>query len=66
MPGLVVKVLVEPGATVAAGQGLVVLEAMKMENEIKATAAGIVETVAVKPGVAVEKGAVLVTFARSP
>ena len=66
MPGLVVKILVEPGATVAAGQGLVVLEAMKMENEIKATAPGVVETVAVKPGVAVEKGAILVTFARSP
>jgi pyruvate carboxylase subunit B len=65
MPGLVVKLLVEPGATVAAGQGLVVLEAMKMENEIKATMAAIVESVAVKPGQAVEKGVVLVTFARS-
>src|SRR5262245_59534683 len=56
MPGLVVKILVEPGTTVAAGQGLVVLEAMKMENEIKATAPGVVESVAVKSGQAVEKG----------
>jgi len=62
MPGLVVKVLVEPGASVAAGQGLVVLEAMKMENEIKATAAGVIESVSVKPGQAVEKGAALVVL----
>jgi pyruvate carboxylase subunit B len=62
MPGLVVKVLVEPGDAVAAGQGLVVLEAMKMENEIKAQAAGVVETVLVKPGQAVEKGAGLVAL----
>jgi len=60
MPGLVVKLLVEPGATVAAGQGLVVLEAMKMENEIKAPMAAVVESVAVKPGQAVEKGAALI------
>ena len=40
MPGLVVRVLVEPGQEVAAGAGLVVLEAMKMENELKAPAAG--------------------------
>ena len=62
MPGLVVKMLVEPGAAVAAGQGLVVLEAMKMENEIKASAAGVIESVAVKPGQAVEKGAALVVL----
>lgn len=60
MPGLVVKVLIEPGAAVTPGQGLVVLEAMKMENEIKATAAGVVDTVPVRPGQAVEKGAALV------
>lgn len=62
MPGLVVRVLVEPGQIVAAGQGLVVLEAMKMENELKALGLGIVETVAVSAGQAVEKGAALVTF----
>lgn len=62
MPGLVVKVLVEVGASVAPGQGLVVLEAMKMENEIKATAPGEVESIHVKPGQAVEKGAPLVVL----
>jgi pyruvate carboxylase subunit B len=60
MPGLVVKVLVEPGQTVAPGQSLVVLEAMKMENELKAPGAAIVAAVAVKPGEAVDKGQTLV------
>jgi pyruvate carboxylase subunit B len=45
---------------VAAGQGLVVMEAMKMENELRATAAGRVKGVRVTPGQAVEKGTVLV------
>lgn len=60
MPGLVVRVHVQPGDTVAAGQGLVVMEAMKMENELRAQGAGVVKTVLVAPGTAVEKGAVLV------
>ena len=62
MPGLVVKVLVEPGSTVAAGQGLVVLEAMKMENEIEggdSRRGGIGGCAA---GQAVEKGAPLVVL----
>lgn len=62
MPGLVVKILVEVGQAVAAGQGLLVLEAMKMENEIKAVGAGTVDQVHVRAGAAVEKGAVLVTL----
>ena len=66
MPGLVVRVLVEPGQEVAPGAGLVVLEAMKMENELKASAQGVVERVEVKPGQAVEKGAVLMSFAQTP
>jgi biotin carboxyl carrier protein len=57
-----VRVLVEPGQDVEAGAGLVVLEAMKMENELKAPAAGIVGTVRAHPGLAVEKGQVLVEF----
>jgi biotin carboxyl carrier protein len=57
MPGLVVKVLVEPGAAVSAGQGLVVLEAMKMENEIGAPRAGRVAEIAVHTGQTVESGA---------
>ena len=60
MPGLVVRVLVEAGQEVAAGTGVVVLEAMKMENELKATAAGVVGAIKVGAGEPVEKGQVLV------
>jgi pyruvate carboxylase subunit B len=60
MPGLVVRVNVAPGDHVEAGQGVVVMEAMKMENELRASAAGTVKTVRVSAGTAVEKGAVLV------
>ncbi|MEO6067887.1 MAG: biotin/lipoyl-containing protein [Gemmatimonadota bacterium] len=62
MPGLVVRVAVEEGQQVEAGSALVVLEAMKMENELRATSAGVVKAVKVKPGQAVEKGQVLVEF----
>ena len=62
MPGLVVRVSVEEGSKVEAGAPLVVLEAMKMENELRATAAGVVKGVKVKAGQAVEKGQVLVEF----
>jgi biotin carboxyl carrier protein len=60
MPGKIVRVLVTPGQTVEPRQGLVVVEAMKMENELKAPAAGVVAGVRVGPGEAVEKGQVLV------
>jgi glutaconyl-CoA/methylmalonyl-CoA decarboxylase subunit gamma len=63
MPGRVVKVLVAEGDTVAAGQGLVVLEAMKMENEVRARGPGKVAHVHVKPGATVEGNAKLVTLA---
>lgn len=63
MPGLVLRVLVEPGQLVAAGAGLAVLEAMKMENQIKAPTAGVVEGVRVAAGQAVEKGQILVVLA---
>jgi pyruvate carboxylase subunit B len=66
MPGLVVRVQVEPGVRVSAGDGLVVLEAMKMENELKAPAGGVVKRVRVAAGEAVEKGQVLVDFEDSP
>jgi pyruvate carboxylase subunit B len=62
MPGLVVRVLVEPGQEVMPGAGLVVLEAMKMENELKAPAAVTVGAVRAQAGQAVEKGQVLVEF----
>ncbi len=60
MPGRVVRVLSAVGADVAAGQGLVVIEAMKMENEIRAPRPGRVLEVAVREGQAVESGALLV------
>ena len=59
MPGLIVRINVVAGDAVQAGQGLVVMEAMKMENELRATAAGKVKRVAVATGSAVEKGALL-------
>jgi pyruvate carboxylase subunit B len=62
MPGLVVRLQVEAGQSVAAGAGVVVLEAMKMENELRAPAPGVVSAVRVRPGEAVEKGQVLVEF----
>ena len=60
MPGLIVRVNVSVGDAVSAGQGLVVMEAMKMENELRATAAGVVKAVRATVGSAVERGTVLV------
>ena len=59
MPGMIVRVAVQVGDTVEPGQSLVVMEAMKMENELRATSAGTVKAVLAQPGTAVEKGAVL-------
>jgi biotin carboxyl carrier protein len=56
MPGLVVDVEVAAGDEVTRGQGVVVIESMKMENEIRSSADGRVERVLVEPGQAVEKG----------
>lgn len=63
MPGLVVRVEVAAGQRVDPGAGLVVVEAMKMENELRAPHAGTVETVHVAAGQTVEKGMPLVTLA---
>ena len=60
MPGLIVRVNVQLGEQVQVGQGLVVMEAMKMENELRVQAAGRVRTVLVAPGSVVEKGALLI------
>jgi biotin carboxyl carrier protein len=62
MPGKVVKVLAKAGDQVAAGAGLVVVEAMKMENELRAPRAGKVDTVHVKEGQAVEGAEALLTL----
>ena len=61
MPGKVLRFLVEPGDGVVTGQGLVVVEAMKMENELTATGDGQVEALHADLGSNVEKGALLVT-----
>jgi biotin carboxyl carrier protein len=60
MPGKIVRILVKPGDSVLARQGLVVVEAMKMENELRAVKAGTVAEVRVTEGASVEAGAVLV------
>ena len=62
MPGKVVRVLVAVGDAVEAGQGLVVVEAMKMENEIGAPRAGRIIAIHVEPGRAVEAGAPLLVI----
>lgn len=62
MPGRLVKVLVEPGQQVAEGQGLVVMEAMKMENELRAPRAGRVKELPARDRQAVESGALLVVL----
>ncbi|HSJ59006.1 MAG TPA: acetyl-CoA carboxylase biotin carboxyl carrier protein subunit [Anaerolineae bacterium] len=60
MPGMVVAVLVEEGQQVITGQGLVIVEAMKMENEIRTPVNGVVESVAVAAGQGVAQNDLLV------
>ncbi len=62
IPGLVVEVEVSEGDTVEAGQGVVIMEAMKMENELKAPATGVVKVVKVGKGTPVDQGQVLVVI----
>jgi biotin carboxyl carrier protein len=63
MPGRVVRVLVGPGDAVEARQPLVVVEAMKMENELRSPRAGTIKEVTVSAGMSVDAGRVLVTVA---
>ena len=60
MPGRVVKILVKPGDPVAPGQALAVVEAMKMENELRAPGAGTVTAVLAREGMSIEAHAVVV------
>ena len=62
MPGKIVKLLVKPGDRVEPRQGLVVVEAMKMENELRARAAGTVKEVRAIEGTTVEAGAILIVL----
>jgi biotin carboxyl carrier protein len=63
MPGRIVRVLSQPGASVIAGQGLVVIEAMKMENELRAPRGGRLLELLVREGQAVEAGTLLAVVA---
>jgi biotin carboxyl carrier protein len=59
MPGKVVRVLVSPGSAIEAGAGVLVVEAMKMQNEVKSPKKGIVQKILVMEGAAVNAGDVL-------
>lgn len=63
MPGLVVQVAVDEGQVVEAGDTVLIVEAMKMENELRAPSAGRVKRLLATPGDAVEKGRLLAEFA---
>ena len=60
MPGMILRVLVEPGQQINKGDGLLVLEAMKMENVLKAGTSATVKAIRVSERTAVEKGAILI------
>ena len=60
MPGMILRVLVEPGQVINKGDGLLVLEAMKMENVLKASGTATVKSIKAVEKTAVEKGAVLI------
>ncbi|MCP3914513.1 MAG: acetyl-CoA carboxylase biotin carboxyl carrier protein subunit [bacterium] len=62
MPGVVVELLVDVGQTVSAGQPLLILEAMKMQNEIRAEADGVVDALHVAAGQAVAAGEKLISL----
>ncbi len=62
MPGLVLKIEVETGQHVKKGDGLLIVEAMKMENELKAHSSGTIKEIKVKSGEPVEKNQVLIVF----
>ena len=62
MPGLIIDLKIKVGDTVNAGDALLILEAMKMENVLKSPAAGLIKTIKVKKGDSVEKGQILIEF----
>ena len=62
MPGKVIRILAQPGDEVIAGQGIVVIEAMKMQNELKAPRAGRIASISVKENDAVTAGTILATI----
>jgi biotin carboxyl carrier protein len=64
IPGLIARILVEIGQTVEIGQPILVLEAMKMQNEIRSPLNGVIEAVHVQPGATVARAQVLIEIGR--
>jgi pyruvate carboxylase subunit B len=62
LPGTIIEILVQPGDEIQAGQAVVVLEAMKMENELQAEFAGTVTSVNVQEGDVVRAGTEIITI----
>jgi biotin carboxyl carrier protein len=62
MPGLIIAVTVQPGQEVKKGDKVIILESMKMENELRSPRDGVVHHVYVEPGAGVEKDQMLVTI----
>ncbi len=62
MPGLILKVTKKVGEQVELGDSVIILEAMKMENDLKSPASGIIENIFVTEGSAVEKGTLLLSI----
>ncbi len=60
MPGLILQIMVEAGQTIAKGDSLLILEAMKMENVIKSPGAGVIKHITVSKGMAVEKNQIMI------
>lgn len=65
MPGKIIEIFVKEGETVTANKPLLIMEAMKMENEMRASADAVVKEICVKQGDSVESGQVLIKFAES-
>ena len=59
MPGMILKVKKQDGDTILQGESIIILEAMKMENDLRAPASGTITGISVEEGNAVEKGAIL-------
>ncbi len=62
MPGMILKIKKNPGENILQGETIIILEAMKMENDLRAPNSGIIKEILVKEGTAVEKGAALFTI----
>ena len=62
MPGKVIEIFVKPGDSVKAGKPLLIMEAMKMENEMRASSDVVIKEICVKQGDSIESGAILIKF----